>query len=106
MHRKSTGQGAQPEFLSIQLLPGRGLNVFQIIGSIPGKGETNLLKSPPVPVAAQQLTGEGEDAYGNLNHSFGGAFLIPFSSRLSGELSADKKDSHRHLARQIDSPSQ
>jgi aldose 1-epimerase len=91
MHRKPTGQSAQPEFLSIQLLPGRGLNVFQITGSIPGKGETNLLKSPPVAVAAQQLTGEGEDAYGNLNHSFGGAFLIPFSSRLSGELSADKK---------------
>jgi hypothetical protein len=36
------------------------------------------------------MNGQGDDAFGNLNHAFGGAFLIPFTSRASGELSADK----------------
>ena len=94
LHRKATGSGL--EFLSIQLLPGRGLNVFQITGNLPAKGETSLLKSPSVEVAAAQLTGHGDDAYGNLNHSFGGAFLIPFSSRLSGDLSPDKQTVTAH----------
>lgn len=94
LHRKATGSGL--EFLSIQLLPGRGLNVFQITGNLPAKGETSLLKSPSVEVAATQLTGHGDDAHGNLNHSFGGAFLIPFSSRLSGDLSADKQTVTAH----------
>ena len=48
-----------------------------------------MLKSPSVEEAASLLTGTGKDRWGNLNHSFGGAFLIPFSSRITGELSAD-----------------
>jgi aldose 1-epimerase len=36
------------------------------------------------------MNGQGDDAFGNLNHAFGGAFLIPFTSRAGGELSADK----------------
>src|SRR5262249_12628959 len=34
---------------------------------------------------------QGDDAFGNLNHAFGGAFLIPFTSRAGGELTEDKK---------------
>jgi len=84
------GQGAKREFTSITLLPGRGLNTFQITANLPGKGETELLRSPSLDEAAQKLNGQGDDAFGNLNHSFGGAFLIPFTSRAGGELSADK----------------
>jgi aldose 1-epimerase len=91
LRRAHTAKDTGPEFLSVQLLPGRGLNVFQITGWLPGKGETNLLKSPAVDAAAKVLNGQGEDVQGNLNHSFGGAFLIPFSSRLSGTLSEDKE---------------
>lgn len=90
LERNPSGDGRM-EFLSVTLLPGRGMNVFQITGNMPGLGVVDLLKSPSVEVAASQLTGTGDDAYGNLNHSFGGAFLIPFSSRIGGELSADKK---------------
>jgi aldose 1-epimerase len=89
LKRAATSHGKQPEFLSVTLLPGRGMNVFQITADIPGRGETPLLKSPSVEEAARQLTGTGKDRWGNLNHSFGGAFLIPFSSRITGELSAD-----------------
>jgi galactose mutarotase-like enzyme len=91
LRRKATAEGKKMEFTSVTLLPGRGMNVFQITGVVPGRGETELLRSPTVAVAAEKLNGQGDDAYGNLNHSFGAAFLIPFSSRIGGDLSADKQ---------------
>src|ERR1700722_1525879 len=48
LKRGATSHGKQPEFLSVTLLPGRGMNVFQITADIPGRGETPLLKSPSV----------------------------------------------------------
>ena len=91
MHREPTSHGHEREFTSITLLPGRGLNTFQITASLPGRGETELLRSPSLQAASEQMNERGEDAFGNLNHSFGGAFLIPFTSRAGGELSDDKK---------------
>jgi galactose mutarotase-like enzyme len=90
LKRKPTSHGAKREFTSITLLPGRGLNTFQITANLPGKGETELLRSPSLDEAAQKMNGQGDDAFGNLNHSLGGAFLIPFTSRAGGELSGDK----------------
>jgi aldose 1-epimerase len=87
LQRNAKNLGQKPEFLSVALFPGRGMNVFQITADIPGKGKTPLLKSPSVEEAAGQLTGTGKDQGGVLNHSFGGAFLIPFSSRITGEVS-------------------
>jgi aldose 1-epimerase len=91
LERKATSHGDRREFTSITLLPGRGLNTFQITANLPGRGETDLLRSPSLDEAAQKMNEHGDDAFGNLNHSFGGAFLIPFTSRAGGELSADKK---------------
>ncbi len=91
LERKATSHGTKREFTSITLLPGRGLNTFQITANLPGNGETELLRSPSLEEAAQKLNGQGDDAFGNLNHSFGGAFLIPFTSRAGGELSSDKR---------------
>src|SRR6202034_3920973 len=76
LQRAATSHGKKPEFLSLTLLPGRGMNVFQITADIPGRGDTPVLKSPSVEEAARVLTGIGKDRWGNLNHSFGGAFLI------------------------------
>jgi aldose 1-epimerase len=87
--RNPTTNGLKPEFLSLTLLPGRGMNLFQITAFLPGKGEVKLLQSPSIDEAARLLNGSGQDAFGNLNHSFGAAFLIPFSSRISGEVSQD-----------------
>jgi aldose 1-epimerase len=89
--RKATTKESKPEFLSVTLFPGRGMNLFQLTANLPGKGEVELLKSPSIAEAAAKLNGEGDDAYGNLNHSFGAAFLIPFSSRISGTVSSDGK---------------
>lgn len=89
LSREPTSRGLKPEFLSLTLLPGRGMNLFQVTAFLPGKGEVKLLQSPSVDEAARVLNGSGADAFGNLNHSFGAAFLIPFSSRISGEVSQD-----------------
>jgi aldose 1-epimerase len=91
MHRKPTSHGHEREFTSITLLPGRGLNTFQITANLPGRGETELFRSPSLQEASEKMNEQGEDAFGNLNHAFGGAFLIPFTSRAGGELSDDKK---------------
>jgi aldose 1-epimerase len=91
MHRKATSHGREREFTSITLLPGRGLNTFQITANLPGKGETELLRSPSPQEASTKMNEHGDDAYGNLSHAFGGAFLIPFTSRAGGQLTADKK---------------
>lgn len=91
LHRTATSHGTKRDFTSVTLLPGRGLNTFQITANLPGKGETELLRSPTLEEASRVMNESGEDAFGNLSHSFGGAFLIPFTSRLGGELSPDKK---------------
>jgi aldose 1-epimerase len=89
LERTPTSHGRKLEFLSLTLFPGRGMNTFQITANLPGKGEIALLKSPSLEEAAQQMTGEGKDKWGVLNHSFGGAFLIPFASRITGEVAPD-----------------
>ena len=89
LERRPTTSGKKFEFLSVTLLPGRGMNVFQITANIPGKGVTELLQSPSIEEAARQLTGADSDKWGNVSTSFGGAFLLPWASRISGELDAD-----------------
>jgi galactose mutarotase-like enzyme len=89
--RKATNNGSKPEFLSVTLLPGRGMNMLQVTATIPGKGEIPLLRSPSVKEAASQLTGTGRDQLGNVSFSLGGAFLIPYPNRIVGEPSSDGK---------------
>ena len=59
--RKATSGGGKPEFLSVTLFPGRGMNMFQVTAAIPGKGEIPLLHSPSIKDAAGLLTGTGKD---------------------------------------------
>ncbi len=91
LSRKATSGGGKPEFLSVTLLPGRAMNMFQVTAAIPGKGEIPLLHSPSIQEAASKLTGTGPDALGNLSFSLGGAFLIPYPNRIVGQLSSDGK---------------
>ena len=89
--RKPTSNGQKPEFLSATVLPGRGMNLFQITANIPGKGAVDVFASPSLADAAAKLTGSGADEYGNAAFSFGGAFLVPYPNRIRGKLSADGK---------------
>src|SRR5579862_3804199 len=89
LERKPTSGGQKPEFLSATVLPGRGMNVFQITANIPGKGEVEVFASPSLADAAAKLNGGPGDQYGNASFSFGGAFLVPYPNRIRGKLSAD-----------------
>lgn len=89
--RTGTANGQSPEFLSVTVLPGRGMNVFQITADVPGKGEIPIMASPSLEDAAAKLNGGTGDEYGNASFSFGGAFLVPYPNRIIGKLSADEK---------------
>jgi galactose mutarotase-like enzyme len=73
------------------VLPGRGMNVFQITANVPGKGEIPIMASPTLEEAASKLNGGPDDQYGNASFSFGGAFLVPYPNRILGPVSADGK---------------
>jgi len=90
LNRVRTGDGSKPEFLSITVLPGRAMNLFQVTAWIPGKGEIELIHSPSINEAAQILS-DANDPTGTKNTSFGGAFLVPFANRIVGAPSEDGK---------------
>jgi galactose mutarotase-like enzyme len=91
LKRTATSNGQKPEFLSATILPGRGMNVFQITANLPGKGTIDIIASPSLSNAAEVLSGGANDQYGNGSFSFGGAFLVPYPNRIIGKLSADGK---------------
>ena len=91
LRREQSGVGAKPEFLSVTLLPGRGMNVFQITAYLPGRGEVPLLASQSLDAAAKIMNGGPEDSNGNASFSMGGALLFPFANRLVGPITIDKK---------------
>ena len=62
LKRNATSNGQKPEFLTATVLPGRGMNLFQVTANIPGKGETDVLSSPSLADAAAKLNGQGETA--------------------------------------------
>ncbi|HUZ04234.1 MAG TPA: aldose 1-epimerase [Acidobacteriaceae bacterium] len=91
LRRSRTGDGTHPEFLSATLLPGRGMNVFQITAYMPGKGEVSMLTSPSLQDAAKFLDSGPDDLNGNKSFLLGGALLFPFANRIRGPLTRDKK---------------
>jgi galactose mutarotase-like enzyme len=78
----------KPEFTSVILAPGRGMELIQITANLPGKGSVNVLASPDLTTAKQMLD-EKDDANGDLGYRLGSAFLVPYPNRIRGKLSAD-----------------
>jgi len=78
-----------PEFLSVTMLPGRGMNVLEISAYIPGRGEVNLMASPSLENAANAMSGVGEDANGQASLAMGGAFEAPWAARIWGTASSN-----------------
>jgi galactose mutarotase-like enzyme len=79
-----------PEFTSVTLAPGRGMELLQVTANFPGKGEVNVLASPGLAGAKKMLDAD-DDAFGNLGYRLGAAFLVPYPNRILGKLSADGK---------------
>ena len=61
------------------------MNLLQIKAFIPGKGEINLLDSPPLP-EAKKILDEGDDEFGNKAFQLGAAILFPYMNRIRGRL--------------------
>jgi galactose mutarotase-like enzyme len=80
----------KPEFTSVTVLPGRGMEVLQITANFPGKGNVDVLASPDLAAAAKMLDVD-DTANGDLGYKIGSAFLVPYPNRIRGKLSADGK---------------
>ena len=91
LNRKPAHAADTPEFLSVTILPGRGMNLFQVGAKLPGKGIVDLLASPTLEEAASKLNNGPEDSHGIQSFAFGGAFLAPYANRIRGKRSADGK---------------
>ncbi len=89
LHRAVSSQ-TQPEFTSITLAPGRGMELLQITANFPGKGNVDVLASPSLAQAKEMLDVK-DDANGDLGYRLGAAFLVPYPNRIRGPLSADGK---------------
>ncbi|MEO6911952.1 MAG: hypothetical protein ABI158_13630 [Edaphobacter sp.] len=89
LSRTQVADMGTPEFVSATLLPGRGMNVLQIVAYIPQKGEVNLLASPDLDEAAKLLSGAGEDSNGSASLTMGGAIEAPWAGRIWGAATAD-----------------
>jgi galactose mutarotase-like enzyme len=79
-----------PEFTSITLAPGRGMEVIQITANFPGKGNVDVLASPDL-AGAKKMLDVDDTANGDLGYRLGSAFLVPYPNRIRGKLSADGK---------------
>jgi len=80
----------QPEFTSITLAPGRGMEIIAITANFPGKGNVDVLSPVSLDEAKKKLDVD-DDGFGNLGYRLGAAFLTPYPNRIRGPLSADGK---------------
>lgn len=87
--RKPTST-TRPEFTSVTVIPGRGMELLQITANFPGKGNVDVLASPDA-AGAKQMLDVKDDDFGDLGYRLGAAFLVPYPNRIRGKLSADGK---------------
>jgi galactose mutarotase-like enzyme len=80
----------QPEFTSITVAPGRGMEILQITANFPGKGNVDVLASPDL-AGVKKMLDVDDDDNGDLGYRLGSAFLVPYPNRIRGRLSADGK---------------
>lgn len=79
----ASGDGDGPRFISATVAPGRGMLLLQARVWLPGRGEVDLLASPPLDQVAASMGGP-DDFAGNVSFSFGGAILLPYANRIRG----------------------
>ncbi|MGB8261493.1 MAG: aldose 1-epimerase [Terracidiphilus sp.] len=78
----------KPEFTSVTVLPGRGMEVLQVTANFPGKGNVEVFASPDLATSAKMLD-QQDTPNGDLGYRLGSAFLVPYPNRIRGKLSAD-----------------
>jgi galactose mutarotase-like enzyme len=88
MLKRTPVSTTKPEFTSVTLAPGRGMELIQVTANFPGKGEVDVLASPDL-AGAKKMLDVDDDAFGDLGYRLGAAFLVPYPNRIRGPLSAD-----------------
>lgn len=88
--RRTPVSTTKPEFTSVTLMPGRGMEILQITANFPGKGNVDVLASPDLATAKKMLDVDDTD-FGDLGYRLGAAFLVPYPNRIRGKLAADGK---------------
>ncbi|MEO7142047.1 MAG: aldose 1-epimerase, partial [Bryobacteraceae bacterium] len=81
-----------PQFVKAVILPGRGMDILQIQGYIPGKGVVDLLSSTTPEEAQKAMDGGPDDFNGNKNFASGGPILVPYANRIRGKYLAKKRE--------------
>jgi galactose mutarotase-like enzyme len=87
---RTAASTTKPEFTSVTIAPGRGMEIIQITAHFPGKGNVDVLASPDLAEAKKMLDVEDTEN-GDLGYRIGAAFLAPYPNRIRGPLSADGK---------------
>ncbi|MGO9316914.1 MAG: aldose 1-epimerase [Terracidiphilus sp.] len=87
---RAAASATRPEFTSITIAPGRGMEILQITANFPGKGNVDVLASPDL-AGAKKMLDVDDDDFGDLGYRLGAAFLAPYPNRIRGKLSADGK---------------
>ena len=90
LSRTMSGEGTA-QFLSVEILPGRGMNLYQLRAHLPGRPAVSLFEAPALEEAAKRMDGGPEDFMGNQSFRMGGAILVPYANRIRGKLLADGK---------------
>ncbi|HEX2561890.1 aldose 1-epimerase [Phenylobacterium sp.] len=80
-----TDAEAPSGFAHATVLPGRGMTLLQARVRHPRLGEFDALTAPPLEEAARLLDGGPEDFAGNKAFSLGGAILLPYANRITGQ---------------------
>ncbi|HVC47621.1 MAG TPA: aldose 1-epimerase [Terracidiphilus sp.] len=93
--KRAVTSKTQPQFTSLTLAPGRGMELIQLKANFPGKGEVNVLFTPGI-AGAKKMLDEEDDAFGDLGYRLGAAFLVPYPNRIIGKLSPDGKTLTTH----------
>ncbi len=81
---------SKPQFTSVTVAPGRGMEVLQITANFPDKGEVNVLNSPDLATIKEMLDVK-DNANGDSGYRFGAAILVPYANRIRGEVAPDGK---------------
>ena len=76
---------------SAKIIPGRGMNIYQLNAEIPGKGIFPMFASPSIDEASKFFDNGPEDYMGNRSFKIGGAILLPYPNRIRGKLLGDGK---------------
>ncbi|HUX45977.1 MAG TPA: aldose 1-epimerase [Terracidiphilus sp.] len=93
--KRAVTSKTEPQFTSMTLAPGRGMELIQLTANFPGKGNVDVLYTPGI-AGAKKMLDVDDDAFGDLGYRLGAAFLVPYPNRIIGKLSADGKTVTTH----------